>query len=142
VKADWSSSVKTLMFAESTDGGAAAALPASQPFSGRTARLLIAEGNGRSAGLRVRGEIDCSVHLAWVQVLLHAVAQPSGDVHLDMTGLEFIDVRGTALLVQTAMALPNGRRLVLHRPPECLRKILQTIWPDGAPGVRIEEEAR
>ncbi|CAM03468.1 anti-anti-sigma regulatory factor [Saccharopolyspora erythraea NRRL 2338] len=94
------------------------------------------------AGLRVAGEVDMTTHAHWNRALRHVVGGGSGDVHLDLAELVFIDARGTALVVDAARSLASGRRFVLHRPPSCLRRILTALWPTGVPTISLREEAR
>lgn len=82
------------------------------------------------AGLRVTGEIDLVSHGMWERALRGALAGWTGDVHLDLTGLRFIDAGGTTLLIQVAISSAGGQRFVLHDPPPCLRRVLKLLWPD------------
>jgi anti-anti-sigma factor len=91
-------------------------------------------------GLRVAGEVDLSSHRVWEQALQRVLAR-SGDMHLDLAGLQFIDARSTAALVRVAGMLTDGQRLVLHHPPPSLRRVLQTLWPAGVPAILIHEDA-
>jgi anti-anti-sigma factor len=93
------------------------------------------------AGLRVSGEIDLASHGVWEETLRGAPAGRTGDVHLDLAGLRFIDVGGTTLLVQAAASLADGQRFVLHDPPPCLRRVLESLWPEVT-AVVIEGDAR
>lgn len=79
------------------------------------------------AGLRIVGEIDLANH----DRLRHALARlpACGDVHLDLSGLQFIDVAGAAELVHFA-AGPPRRAVVLHSPPAQLGRIVELLWPE------------
>jgi anti-anti-sigma factor len=93
------------------------------------------------AGLKLGGEVDSTSHERWATSLDWAVRQ-SRDVHLDMSGLQFIDGRGVAILVSAARSLPKGRWLVLHRPPPMVRRILELLWPEGESTIAIKDERR
>jgi anti-anti-sigma factor len=96
-------------------------------------------GDGR-VGLRVAGEIDLTSYRAWEQALGRVLGRP-GDVHLDLAALRFIDARSTALLVRIAGMLADGQRLVLHHPPQCLRRVLETLWDGAVSTIVIEGDA-
>lgn len=93
-----------------------------------TAELLeILPIDGRRRGLRLVGEVDVSN-----RVILTAAMGPfvagSGDVHLDLSELDFIDVGGVTALVEAAERLGAGRQLVLHRAAPTLRRVLAELW--------------
>ncbi len=82
-------------------------------------------------GLRIAGEIDQS-NCAVLHRML-ASCRTENDIHLDLAGLQFIDVAGVALLALFAHRAVTGappRRLVLHAPPYPLRRIAELLWPD------------
>jgi anti-anti-sigma regulatory factor len=81
-------------------------------------------------GARVAGEVDVTVRDSW-HATLASLAAVDGDVHLDLSGLTFIDVRGVAELVDLADGLGGERRVVLHRPPRVLRQVMDVLWPDA-----------
>jgi anti-anti-sigma regulatory factor len=98
-------------------------------LSGLAGSLQVSDLGGDRVGLRVAGEIDLSEYRVWEQALRGVLGRP-GDVHLDLAALRFIDARSTARLVEVAGMLADGQRLVLHHPPPCLRRVLETLWPD------------
>jgi anti-anti-sigma regulatory factor len=49
---------------------------------------------------------------------------------LELSALTFVDAAGASVLVATAQALEEGRRIVLHRPPPALSRLLELFWPD------------
>src|SRR5689334_2155830 len=106
---------------------------------GRVESLLrLSDHAEQRAGLRVAGEVDLTCHPDWERALGDVVARSeSGEAHLYCAELTFIDARGTELLVQAAGRLAEGRYLVVHHPPPCLRRVLRALWPDGAPAIRI-----
>jgi anti-anti-sigma factor len=91
------------------------------------------------SGLRVEGEIDQS-NAALLARALDAVTSGGGSVHLDLTGLEFMDLAGLRVLVSTAGQLPAGRNLVLHSVRPYLRRIMELVGWDRAPGLRIGDD--
>ncbi|GAA2894294.1 hypothetical protein GCM10010517_58960 [Streptosporangium fragile] len=90
------------------------------------------------AGLKVSGEVDRTTRGIW-QEALGGLVTGGGDLHLDLSELTFIDVRGAWLLTQAARDLPSGNRMFLHRSPYCLRSVLTLIGSDPSP---IEVEIR
>ncbi|GAA4296545.1 STAS domain-containing protein [Actinokineospora soli] len=56
--------------------------------------------------------------------LLHALCrQAVGDVHLDLSEMDFVDAWSARALVEAAGSLAAGE-LVLHNPPAALRRLL------------------
>src|SRR6266498_3074415 len=87
-------------------------------------------------GLRLQGEVDRS-NLSSLAAALAGVVETSGDVHLDLTALEFIDVAGLRLLTEEARRMPAGRYLVLDGVAPYVRRILALVGWDQAPGLKI-----
>lgn len=83
-------------------------------------------------GLRVCGEIDMTHDRLWEESLAHAVLGMGEDVHLDLSGLRFLDVAGARLLGRTARALAEqSRRLHLDQLAEGPRRVLRlTRWDE------------
>lgn len=87
--------------------------------------------------VQVRGEVSFVTHRVWERELGNLVTR-SGDVHLELAGLSFIDIKGVTLLVTAARRIQEGgRRMVLHTPPPALRRIMDTLWPGGAADVSV-----
>jgi len=61
---------------------------------------------------------------------LNTVKINGEDVHLELAELTFIDLGGVTLLVNLAAQLGPHRRLILHRPPLPLRRVLGLLWAD------------
>ncbi|WP_026922533.1 STAS domain-containing protein [Glycomyces arizonensis] len=99
--------------------------------------LRITEYGDRRIGLRAAGEIDLNSHEAWA-LALRRVARLGEEVHLDLSGVAFIDVRGTTLLVDAAAALPDGHRVVVYGAPPALHRVIQVLWPDGTAAITFE----
>jgi hypothetical protein len=86
-------------------------------------------------GLRLAGQAD----LATAGLLRQAIAAlPPGaeEIHLQLAGLEFIDVTAARELVMLT-ARPPRPRLVLHYPPPGLLRLLQLGWPEARPRIAI-----
>ncbi|WP_236579695.1 STAS domain-containing protein [Streptomyces sp. HM190] len=91
------------------------------------AALEIRSLSGRP-GIRAAGEINVITRPSWEQAL-RKVASSHGDVsHVELSGLMSIDVGGAAVLAVTAQRLTTGR-IVVHRPPPELTRILDLFWP-------------
>ncbi|WP_271219515.1 STAS domain-containing protein [Streptosporangium carneum] len=78
------------------------------------------------------GEIDRTTRKPWEQALEELVVV-GRDMHLELSDLTFIDVRGTWLLAEAAYSLPTGKKVVLHHPPYCLRSVLALIGSFPSP---------
>jgi anti-anti-sigma regulatory factor len=74
-------------------------------------------------GLRVAGEVDIANRADLIRAI-HSRAEVSPRVHLDLHGLTFTDVGTVRGLRAAAAALPHDGHLVLRRPPDLLRRIL------------------
>ncbi|MBB5896183.1 STAS domain-containing protein [Kutzneria kofuensis] len=81
-------------------------------------------------GVRVAGEVDATVRDSW-HATLAPLVDVDGDIHLDLSALTFIDVRGVAELVELAHGLGEERQMVLHQPPRVLRQVMDVLWPDA-----------
>jgi len=79
-------------------------------------------------GLRLDGEVDL-LTVASLERALRALAGVDGDVHLELAGLQFIDLSGAAALAAFAASLGQGRRLLLQDPPLMLRRMIRLLWP-------------
>ncbi len=93
----------------------------------------------RPPGVRLEGEIDMTNAPA-VRRALAAVIESHpdlADLHVDLERLEFIDVEGLRLLVDTARKLAGGRRLVLRATPPYLSTMLSLANWEQTPGLRV-----
>jgi len=89
-------------------------------------------------GLRVLGEVDLTTHRRWEDALESLAADMSP--RLDLSGLSFIDAYGAAALVAVAQRMTSATTLTLYRPPLCLRRVLDMLWPGELPVITIEDE--
>jgi anti-anti-sigma factor len=58
---------------------------------------------------------------------LSGLLQGEGDLHLDLSKVEFCDVSGIRALVSAAERADGGRRLVLHGLPPLLQKVMTLV---------------
>ncbi|MFJ7146740.1 STAS domain-containing protein [Streptomyces sp. NPDC100445] len=65
----------------------------------------------------------------WQQALKQLVERRTDVLHMDLSRVRFVDVAGVTDLAVTAQCLPEGQRIVLHRPPPQLPHILELFWP-------------
>ena len=99
---------------------------APRPFPG-TGTLTIRPLQGR-AGLMLAGEADITT-LATLRAALAALpADGTGDIHLDLTGLRFIDVSCTRELIAITGRHP-AVRLIAYNPPASLLRITALVYP-------------
>ena len=62
-----------------------------------------------------------------------------GDLHIDLSYLEFCDVSGIRALVAAAESVSGRRRLVLHGLPPQLRTVMTVVGWTDLPGLAIDE---
>src|SRR6266567_2862659 len=89
-------------------------------------------------GFRVDGTVDVTSRSGLASALA-AVQQGIADIHVDLAGLEYIDMEGLRLLVRAARGLPVGRSLWLQRVPAYVRQLLYAANWDQTPGLRCDE---
>ena len=80
-----------------------------------------------------------TTHRRWEHALESLLAADTAP-RLDLSGLSFIDAYGAAALVATAQRMTSDTTLTLYRPPLCLRRILDMLWPGKLPVITIEDE--
>jgi anti-anti-sigma regulatory factor len=102
------------------------ALPPRAPAPGA---LAIHPLHGRT-GLRLAGEADCAARDRLHAALAALPADRAGDIHLDLTGLRFIDLCCTRELVAITERHP-GVRIIVYRPPATLRRIIALLYPEA-----------
>jgi anti-anti-sigma regulatory factor len=74
-------------------------------------------------GVRLAGEVDFS-NAGILQAVLAEIVPAAEDLHVDLSGLDFIDVAGTRAFVEFAES--SKQRLVLHDGPRSLQMVLET----------------
>ncbi|CAL9543916.1 hypothetical protein SUDANB70_04323 [Streptomyces sp. enrichment culture] len=85
--------------------------------------------DGRT-GVRAAGEVGLATRAVWENVLDRAVREGDAVYCLELSAVTFVDVAGAGALAAAAGRLGDGRRFVLHRPPQALRRALELFWPD------------
>jgi anti-anti-sigma regulatory factor len=101
---------------------------------------------GRPAGLIIAGDIDEFSHDVLVSALAE-LTEVSGEIHLDLAGVEYCDLAGLRSMVTLAGSgsgsgaggRGGGTRVVLHAVPPQLRTALRIVGWEDAPGLVIEE---
>ncbi|MFE5922036.1 STAS domain-containing protein [Streptomyces sp. NPDC056468] len=80
------------------------------------------------SGWRVAGEITLATCRDWEQMLDGLVRSDAPVCHPELSAVTFADVAGVSALAVTAHGLTTGRRVVVKRPPACMRR-LEMFWP-------------
>jgi anti-anti-sigma factor len=101
--------------------------------------LLHISYTGRPPSLRLAGDVDVTTGPALAEALA-VLVRGTGDLHADLSQLEFIDVEGLRAFVTIAQSLREGRSLTLHSPPSHLRHMIELTGWDGIPGLRLSGE--
>ncbi|MFV0136147.1 STAS domain-containing protein [Streptomyces sp. HMX87] len=98
---------------------------------GEAPGLAVSPLTGRR-GVKAVGEVGLTTRSTWQRVLEQAVSEgeDEGVYYLELSDVTFVDVAGAGELAVAAQRLPDGRRLVLHRPPSTLCRALDMFWPD------------
>lgn len=99
-------------------------------------RQLVVTRATRPIGLRFAGEIDITNSSA-VADTLKVFFNGHGDHHLDVSGLSFCDVSGIRALVDIAIELGEGRKLLLHGLPNQLQAVLRVTGWSSLPNLAI-----
>lgn len=92
-------------------------------------------------GLIIAGEIDESTYPCLVQAL--ATVGGYGDVHVDLSAVEFCDLAGLRAIVTLADPERDGdraQRVILHAMPARLQRVLQILGWDTLPGLTFDAE--
>ncbi|MGH3240430.1 MAG: STAS domain-containing protein [Spirillospora sp.] len=88
--------------------------------------------------LAMSGEIDVSNALDVTRALTAAKDRAVGDVHVDLTEVDFVDVAGLRAFTLAARGLDEGGRLlVLHAVSPHIDKLFATIGWSSTPGLQI-----
>lgn len=80
---------------------------------------------GSARSLRLVGELDLATADMLKRAIDHNGFGGSGDVHLDLSGIEFIDSSGLRTIMQIADALSGQGQLVLDSPGQAVRRLLE-----------------
>ncbi|MFB4297244.1 STAS domain-containing protein [Actinomadura sp. NTSP31] len=95
------------------------------------------------AGLALTGELDAARHAVFARALESALAElpPDREFHLDLSGLDFIDLGGICMLGDAAWSRVCGAPVVLDRTPPQVRAVLETVGWGSLPGLCFGEPA-
>ncbi|MFQ6143115.1 MEDS domain-containing protein [Streptomyces seoulensis] len=104
-------------------------------YSSGLLRLAPSFRAGRRA-LRVVGDVDYQSAAALAAALETAMGWP-GDITVDMSGLDFIDLAGVRALVQTAERLSEGRRMHIVELTPMLRHVMHVVGWDRIPALTV-----
>jgi anti-anti-sigma factor len=101
-------------------------------------KQLVVTQSTRPVGLRFLGAVDAS-NVEAVAGLLDSTlrADSVGDVHIDVTGLEFSDVSGIRALVASAERADGSRKLVLHGLPALMARVMDVVGWTELPALTI-----
>lgn len=87
-------------------------------------------------GLRLCGELDSARHAVFADVLSAVVEAADGrTVHLDLAGLEFMDLGALAVMADVLARLAVRVPVVLDHLNPQLRVVLETVGWQAVPGV-------
>jgi anti-sigma B factor antagonist len=94
--------------------------------------------NGSHAGragaeVSVVGDVDLETSPRLLDALAEAIGSASGDLTVDLAGVDFIDAAGIGVLVSAANQVrTGGARLVVRSPSPAVRRVLDAVELDGA----------
>ena len=87
---------------------------------------------GAGAEVSVAGDVDLETAPRLSDVLAEAIGSRSGDLTVDLAGVEFIDAAGIGVLVSAANQVrTSGARLVVRSPSPAVRRVLDAGELDG-----------
>lgn len=92
--------------------------------------------NAESVAAVVAGELAAGIQRA---TALSDAISGNGDLHIDLSRLEFTDVTGIRALVQVAENAGDGRRLVLRGLPSRIRIVMSVVGWGDLPNLILEE---
>ena len=101
-------------------------------------KQLVIRRTSEPAGLSFNGIIDL-FNVDSVAESLNSVLDGEGDLHIDLSYLEFSDVSGIRALVSAAERVSGRRRLVLHGLPPQIRTVMTVVGWTNLPGLVIGE---
>ncbi|WP_053785510.1 MULTISPECIES: STAS domain-containing protein [unclassified Streptomyces] len=88
-------------------------------------------------GALLHGSCDLGTRPILAAALGVVTRIPGPVVHLDLSGVAFLDAAAVAALVRAnATVRGQGRRLLLHHPPYSLRKVVE-MFPDECAALEV-----
>ena len=103
-------------------------------------KQLIIRQTWQPPGLAISGAIDLFNVDAFARSL-NASLDGEGDLHIDLSQLEFCDVSGIRTFAAVAERVSGRRRLVLHGLPPQLQMVMTVVGWTDLPGLVIGEPA-
>jgi anti-anti-sigma regulatory factor len=79
-------------------------------------------------GLTLVGDFDLTARPC-LEAALENLRDADADVHVDLSGVTFVDVGSLAVLTAACRTLPDGRRMFLHSPPPQVCRAIDALWP-------------
>lgn len=101
----------------------------------RTAELRITRIR-RPPGLRIEGVVDVHTH-RHLRTALEAIEATDGDVQLELSRLEFLDLGGLRMLIGLARTRDEGHHVELTGLAPHLRNVIALVGWDETPGLRL-----
>lgn len=89
-------------------------------------------------GFRVEGELDMATAPELREALQEAV-ESGGPIILDFSGVSFMDSTGLRAVLQIVKAMDGTGVLILERPTDPVRRVLDISLPGGAPRLEIRD---
>ena len=100
--------------------------------------LLRVAASSSAPWLQMTGEIDVSNARDLAGALGAARVRIPGDVHVDLAGIDFVDVAGLRAFTLAARELhARDRMLVLHSVPSHIERLFRLIGWSTTPGLQI-----
>ena len=99
-------------------------------------RHLVVTRTNNPDGLRFAGEIDVTNSPA-VGETVRVACGVNGNSHIDLTNLSFCDISGIRALVEAALEMRDGRRLLLHGLPEQLQTVMRVTGWSNLPSLSL-----
>jgi anti-anti-sigma factor len=93
-------------------------------------QVLVAAAVPGSAGvgLTLVGDFDLTARPR-LEAALENLRDADADLHIDLSGVTFVDVGSLAVLAKACRTLPPGRRMFLHSPSAQVRRAIDFLWP-------------
>jgi anti-anti-sigma regulatory factor len=101
----------------------------------RTAELRITRIR-RPPGLRIEGVVDVHAH-RHLRTALEVIEATDGDVQLELSRLEFLDLGGLRMLIGLARTRDEGHHVELTGLAPHLRNVIALVGWDETPGLRL-----
>jgi anti-anti-sigma factor len=89
-------------------------------------------------GWALSGEIDLANREEIRTAVMAAAGLADSDLEIDCSGVAFLSVSGLEMLVGVAGSLDHGRRLVLHRPPPVVSRVLTMGLGTSVPTLLVD----